>query len=465
MNHSSEINIELFKRGIIDTLSLFPKQKQALLLLINKQHKDVMFGGAAGPGKSWLGCEWLFNVANAYPGTRWFIGREELKRIRQSTLITWSKVCKTHGFKKDVDYKINLQDNFILLSNGSQIDLLDLRYLPSDPLYERYGSIEYTGGWIEEGGEVHFDAYDTLGSRIGRHMNKEYGLTPKMLITTNPKKNWEYTYFYKPWKDGSLDDKKAYLPALHVDNPELPKEYIENLHNLKDKAKKERLLHGNWEYDDDPMWLIESYDAVLDLFTNHGVAGLKYIICDAARFGSDKARIVVFDGLRAIEHYSFNVSKTTEISSKIKELQRKYRIPNRQTLVDSDGVGGGVVDEVGCIGFVNNSSPIKTKDNKNYDNLKSQCGFMLAEKVNSSELSIEFECSEYDKEQIKEEFEQLKRKDSDTKQMLIKKDDIKANIGRSPDWLDVFIMRMYFDLKPQPQKVQYGSGNANPNWF
>jgi len=79
----------------------------------------------------------------AYPGTKWFIGREELKRLRESTLITFYKVCKMFGIRKDIDFKYN----------GSRIDLLDLRFLPSDPLYERYGSIEYTGGWIDEGGE------------------------------------------------------------------------------------------------------------------------------------------------------------------------------------------------------------------------------------------------------------------------------------------------------------------------
>lgn len=40
------------------------------------------------------------------------------------------------------------KDNFIELGNGSRIDLLDLQYQPRDPLYERFGSLEYTGGWI-----------------------------------------------------------------------------------------------------------------------------------------------------------------------------------------------------------------------------------------------------------------------------------------------------------------------------
>ena len=149
--------------------------------------------------------------------------------------------------------------------------------------------------------------------------------------------------------------------------------------NLKDKAKKERLLYGNWEYDDDPSWLIDSYDLLLDIFKNEGERGKKYITCDAARFGSDKAIILVWDGYVIIDYHTFDISKTTEISAKIKEFQAKYTVGSSNTVVDSDGVGGGVVDEVGCIGFVNNSSPAKTKDNQNFDNLQSQCGYFLAD--------------------------------------------------------------------------------------
>jgi len=38
--------------------------------------------------------------------------------------------------------------------------------------------------------------------------------------------------------------------------------------------------------------------------------------------------------------------------------------------------------------------------------------------------------------------------DKDGKLRIMPKEKIKEYIGRSPDWLDVFIMRMYFETTP-----------------
>ena len=101
-----------------------------------------MFGGGAGGGKSWLGCEWLLTRCYQYPKTKWFIGRKELKRLMQSSFETWKKVCLYHKIPLD-DWKLNGQYNFIEFKNGSRIDLLDVNFQPSDPLFERFGSTEY----------------------------------------------------------------------------------------------------------------------------------------------------------------------------------------------------------------------------------------------------------------------------------------------------------------------------------
>ena len=122
------------------TLNPTKKQHIAYGLLDNNKTKEVLYGGSAGGGKSWLGCEWLMLNCLRYPDTKWFIGREELKRLRSSTLQTMFKVFKWHGVTQDM-YRYQGQDNFIEFTNGSRIDLLDLQYKPSDPMYERLSLI------------------------------------------------------------------------------------------------------------------------------------------------------------------------------------------------------------------------------------------------------------------------------------------------------------------------------------
>lgn len=446
------VHVEMFKRGNFDFITVIDgkkheKQEQALQILNDNVHVEFLFGGAAGGSKSWTGCADLAFKCMAYPGTKWFIGRESLKRLRESTLITFFKVCKQYGIRRDVDFSYNGQDHFLQFENGSRIDMLDLRYLPSDPLYERYGSLEYTGGWIEEGGEINFGAYDTLKTRVGRHMNDKYGILRKIFITCNPKRNWMYNTFYKPNLKKALPDHMIYLGALVQENPFIEKDYVKALESTTDKTKKERLLKGNWDYDDNPAMLC-SYDAIAAIFMNDLArdGANHYLTADIARFGSDRARVAVWKGWTVVEVISFDVSKTTEIQLAINHLRQKYRIPKTRAIADEDGVGGGVVDNCDILGFTNNARPF---DDENYNNLQSQCAYKLAERINNSDVSIDCDLSEDEKDEIINELQQLQTHDADSdgKLKIKPKELIKQDIGHSPDWRDLMLMRSYFDYK------------------
>jgi len=331
--------------------------------------------------------------------------------------------------------------------------MLDLQFKPSDPLYERFGSLEYTGGWIEEGGEINFGAFDVLNTRVGRHLNKEFGLVPKMFVTCNPKKNWMYSHFYKPFKENTLSSIQKFLQAFVQDNPFIDKLYIEQLENTKDKAKKERLLKGNWEYDDNPYKLCV-YDKILDLFRNDHLTNenKKYITADVARFGSDLAVIGVWEDWELIEVHEFEISKTTEIQNCIKALQKKHSIPKDHCIADADGVGGGVVDNLDIIGFHNNGRPFDEdlgteKDTPKYKNAQTQLLVYLAEKIiNKNKMFISAELSEEQKEKIKEELDTIEQDPEYEVITLVNKKQIKEDIGRSPDYRDMIFMRAFFDF-------------------
>lgn len=433
-----------------------------------------MFGGGAGGGKSWLGCEWLLVMCETYPGTKWFIGRKELKRLMQSSYETWKKVCKHHKIPEN-HWKLNGQYNYIEFFNGSRIDLLDVVETPSDPLFERFGSTEYTGGWLEEAGEIAFKAFDVLKTRIGRHLNKEYGIHPKLLLTANPKKNWLKRLIWKPWKEGTLKETYSYIQSLYSDNYYTADSYGESLSEITDKATRQRLKGGDWNYDDDEQSLVDGM-AIQDIWTNTVPKGEKYAVMDVARFGKDKTKMYLWNGFEVYKIIEWEHQDTLTTSSKAKEVLANEFIPYSHTIIDEVGVGGGVLDNMkGCIGFIANSSPLErpnapeikvVKNGKlttvtpreNFGTLKDQCGYILAEKINEHKIAIKTEDEDL-KERIEEEISELKdlEPDSDGKKRLIPKEDIKENIGRSPDDLDCLLMRMWFELSPKqggakPQK-------------
>jgi len=431
-------------------ITLKPTQKQHEVYEALKDNKvdTIFFGGGAGGGKSWLICESRLINAYLYPGYRSFIGREELKRLMQSTYVTWTKVCQHHKIPK-TDWKLNGQYNYIEFKNGSRIDLLDLKAIPSDPLYERFGSLEYTDGAIEEAGEVHFLAYDVLKSRTGRHLNEL--VHPNILITGNPKKNWTYSHFYKPFKENSLPENKKFIQALYQDNPYTAETYSKQLAQLQDRVMRERLMLGNWEYADDDNALM-TYEYINDLFSNYIEAGEeKWCVVDVARYGSDKTVISLWRGLNWYKVKVIDNSNLLTLAERLKTILRDEQIPFSHCLIDEDGIGGGVVDMLnGVNGFMANRTPFPNKITgkpDNFKSLKSQCAYLLAELVNSHKMSITWQ-DETLKGLLVEELEQLKRKDPDKegKLEIEPKELMKEALGRSPDLADVMIMRMFFEF-------------------
>src|SRR3990167_3709682 len=370
------------------------RQYQAWQILQDKKTTEILYGGGAGGGKSYLGCVWLIINCLRYPGSRWLMGRAILKTLKESTLLTFFRICKDWGLKANEDYKYNyIESKITFLKTESEIYLKDLYAYPSDPEFDELGSTEFTGAFIDEASQVSEKAYNIVMSRIRFKLN-EFDLIPKILIATNPTKNFIYEEFYKPSKNDTLKDYRKFIPALVGDNPFMPQHYIDNLNKL-DSISRERLLKGNWEYDEDLTKLFE-YDKILDIFTNkikHSVNERYYISADIARYWDDKTIIYVWYGFEIIKIYTKEKASLKDTRLLLEDLAKQYSIPRSQIVVDEDGIGGGIVDEMpGIKGFVNNSRPLEKKQTQtiytnipkhNFANLKSQCYFKLADMVNT----------------------------------------------------------------------------------
>lgn len=435
-------------------MRLNKKQTIALDYLEDNETTEALFGGGAGGGKSILGAYWLAKMCLKYDESRWVMGRASMKTLKETTYISFLKMARMQNMKADVHFQVTSPQhkdypNCILFPNKSVILMKDLEFYPSDPDFDELGSLEITGGFIDEANQVTEKAKNILASRM-RHNITEYGILPKLLMTCNPAKNWTYRQFYKPFKDGTIPEYRKFVKSLVTDNPDIDPTYYQNLLKL-DKNSKERLLYGNWEYDDDPASLI-NFDAIVNIFTNDFTpSGNKYITCDVARFGSDRTVIGVWDGWRC-RLFDYKKLSITEVADKIREHKAKNNVPMQNIIADEDGVGGGVVDLLGCKGFVNNSVPLVNQSDfkkENYINLKSQCYFGLAAKINANELFVEVKSNEM-KDSLIEELEQVKQHnmDKDVKKQVIPKEKVKEILGRSPDLSDTLMMRMWFDFAP-----------------
>lgn len=441
---------------------LSEKQEQAFEILNLESFVELVYGGGARGGKTWLGSFWIISMCKQYPGSGWLIGREELKALKRTTLRTFFKVLNFLGLKEGVDYKMNYADMVMTVFNqgaeDSTVFFSELKEQPSDPEFDRLGSYDLTGCWIDEAQEVSKNAKDTLQARFtvlsGIGYNGEsWSVWPSSLYTCNPGKNWIYSEFWRPIeKEKQILSGRYFVKALYTDNPEIDHDkYREAVISTGNKVKIERLLHGNFDYDDTPGRLVD-YDAVCDLFGKNMPDGFLYITADVAREGNDKSVVYIWSGWKVVAIYVFNTNRIDELAAFLKDQANKLLIPMDRIIVDAVGMGSGVQDILRCRGFVGNRSAIQPAAAKynpekklNYADLNAQCGDMLAKKINARQMAI---MKTRHEEEIKEELDLLIQVDvdKDKPMRLLPKDKIKEMIGRSPDFRDALMMRMYFEL-------------------
>lgn len=429
------------------------KQYEVFRLWADDKTTHILYGGSKGNGKSFLGCSIISSMALMYPGTYYFIARKNANDIRKYTIPSIYEVLGIWGIDARY-YRFDGRDNFFEFYNDSRIYLVDAKYMPTDPLYARYGSMQMTQGWIEEAGEFCAAAYSNLSATIGRWKNQDYGIMGKLLMTCNPSKNFLYTDYYKPYKDGTLSSWKAFVQALPTDNHMLPPSYLINLERSLSPNEKQRLLYGNWEFDDNPDLLV-TYDAVCDCFTNEppNTNALPAISADLAMKGRDRFVSVLWQGSTATIKTDTNYSTARDIEDHLQALARTYNVGRSRIIADSDGLGAYLADYLqGIKEFHGGATAI---DSATFANLKSECAYKLAERINNRQLRIV--CNKEQEERIKDELMMLiadNAASDTTKKKLLSKEKIKQLIGHSPDYLDALLMGMFFDLRPASQGIR-----------
>ncbi len=429
------------------------KQMEIWKLWADKVHTHICASGCKGFGKTYVALSIILSQALTYPNTRYFYCRSKLNDLRKFTLPDATNILE-NTWKLDKNYySFNAQDNYFKFHNGSIVYFIGADWMPSDPNYIRFGSIQVTAGVFEEAGSIPREAYSNLCAAVGRWMNKEYDLPGKVLIISNPSNNWIFTDYYKPWRDGVLEPHKAFVLGTLRDNKQLPESYYENLERTLSNNEKQRLLYGRFEFDDNPNLLVD-YESVCDVFTNQPEGDDQAISVDIATLGEDRAVIIRWVGTAAyIESVTHKVDLKTTLE-KIQDISNKHHIGRSQIIYDADGVGMAVSGWLsGAVAFHNGGRAV---DNSKYANAKSEVFYKLAELIRERKLRIY--CDDDLQETIKNELMLLigkDRPDSTYKLAVISKDEMKENISRSPDILDCLAYGCYRFVKSTTKGIRH----------
>jgi hypothetical protein len=423
------------------------KQKYIFELFNDEVTTEIIWGGSVGGGKSYALAALMVMKCLQYNGIRVGLARNNLTTLKRTTVISIMEVFADWGLKPDEHYNYNSQAGIIKFYNGSEIILVELQFLPSDSQYARLGGLLLTFIVIDEIQECDEKGKQIFQTRAGRWMNRETKIKPILIGTCNPSKtSFIYRDYYIPFKEGRLKSYQKFVQVLPSDNPHLPKEYIENLTNTLSLTERKRLLHGNWELDDDEeaLFKYEDINLIFDTSIKFDADKTMRMSCDIA-FTSDKCVFVIWEGLTVIDIVTYDKMNDNTVVDKIKELATKYKIRTDNISYDADGVGKYIKQYLSSAKEIHNGG--KTIVNDGYRNLKAELYFKMSELVKEGRLKVE---GNIWRREIEEELSCIKhkpRENMDNKIELIPKSDMKRLLGRSPDIADAMAYNMIFHLK------------------
>lgn len=422
------------------------KQAQVFDLFNDDVTTEVTFGGSLGAGKSYVLASLLVMKSLQYPGIRIGLGRNSLTTLKKTTVVTILEVLSNWHLTSE-HYVYNAHNGIIKFTNGSEIILVELAYLPSDPQYTRLGGQLFTFSAIDESTEVTEKAKEIFQSRSGRWKNEEFGLKPFLLMTTNPSRSsFIYRNVYKPYKENRLRSHQAFIPALPSDNPFLPKGYVENLMQTMSHNEIRRLIYGEWELEDDPTGLFKAAD-VLNMYDTSVILTTdktRRLSADVA-FTADKCVLVVWEGLNVLKIITQDKTTDQTLIDLIKMTMLEYEIRTDNICWDADGVGKFLKQHFPSGKEINNNG--KTVVEHGYINLKTELYFRFSYLLGKGHIKM------YDTlymKELDEEFAVIKHKPKENmtnKIELVSKADMKRQLGRSPDYADALAYGMIFHLQ------------------
>lgn len=422
------------------------KQNEFIEAFVSQQFKFMLYGGAVGGGKTFLGIGLLIHICNTYENVRFAIVRKSLSVIKQNTVPSFYKVMEAYGLKEGKDFTLKKTEWYAVIhKTGSRIDFIDAD-ISKDPQSNKLKGLELTGAMVEEANEVAQSAVDVLKTRIGRWRNKEAGIRSFIIFTCNPDTNWVKSVFYDPWKNGTLPSNHYYLPALPKDNPWLDDDYWENLDSLN-PAERARYVEGDWDYIVNKNQLIQT--TWMDRVSTCDPEWLRrqeplFVGIDFAREGDDGTVLSVWNLTHKLWSERIDNNETGPVADRLEELLEEFpTIEEQHIACDEIGNGSALIDvmkERGYFigGFKSSETALRVLKFFTFKNRRMEAYFLYKEAVRKQEFGMARNETLIRQTQVAEYV-------VDEKCMrMIKKDEMKKQLGgKSPDELDADVIGNY----------------------
>lgn len=203
--------------------------------IASERYSFILFGGAMGGGKTFWGLSALLIMCQAFPRSRWCVIREDLEKIRITTIPSFTKLNPS-GVLRTSPYEYRHPNGSVIMFKGENYD--------KDKELQWLKGLEVNGFLFEEINECQ---EATLNIAFGRAGRWECTPRPKPIIlaTCNPADNWIKKRVYDHWEKDTLPPNWLYIPSKITDNPNLTEDYKQNLKNMP-RYQYEVFVEGNW---------------------------------------------------------------------------------------------------------------------------------------------------------------------------------------------------------------------------